>query len=266
MNKENNIIEGLAYLPDEVEGQINIHKIADYNEYYEKLYYSISEPWQYSKRGAELYRHSYTVEKIEKYQSKPKNVLELACSKGLMSALLLNYSLKLYLADISIKAVRVCKEYIDKINVEKIEVNFFITTAPGLPFKENFFDVITVCDGLGEWHYDDEKFRNALDDIYNKINKEGIAVFTDYINPQSDGMHFKNYISKIANSPFSIIDISFLYDRPWYLFEALVKKMQLNIILQKVLESIPLAKKMNKLGKMFGERAARHIVIVAKKL
>lgn len=50
--------------PTKVFDGIKVYERKDYNEWFEAEYSNATEPWEYSNRAAELYRHIYSVQQI----------------------------------------------------------------------------------------------------------------------------------------------------------------------------------------------------------
>jgi hypothetical protein len=63
----------------------------------------------------------------------------------------------------------------------------------------------------------------------------------------------------------SILDVKFLYDKPWYKLESVLKKNRLEGAFSKLLANVSFAKVLNSVGGVIGKKAARHIVIIVQK-
>lgn len=252
--------------PSRIIDGINIYDRNDYNEWYEVEYDTGIEPWGFSHRGAELYRHVYSVQKIKQYNAHPQALLELGCSKGLMTELLIDSSHTICAADVSLTALKACsKRCTTKAKQKNCQVDYFVTTTPHLPFAPNSFDVVTLCDGLAEWYSSDEQKQLALKDVHRVLKRGGIAILTDCLMPEQNKGAFELYEALIHDSPLAVVEISFLYDKPWYKFETLLKKAGLASKMRNVLASVTLAKALNSAGRLFGRKASRHIVIIVRK-
>ncbi|MEJ7738654.1 MAG: class I SAM-dependent methyltransferase [Chitinophagaceae bacterium] len=265
MNNPVPIAPSLISSPTKIVDGISIYERKDYNEWFEAEYTNTAEPWEYSKRASELYRHIYTVQLIRRYNAAPKSLLELGCSKGLMTELLIPFNKAIYAADISFTAMKACKKRCDaKAELYHCRMEYLVATTPGLPFAADSFDTVTLCDGLRGWWLPDEQKRIALEDTFRVLKKGGIAILTDYL-PELNRGEAKAYEAMVRASPLSIVEISFLYDKPWYKLESLLKKTGLQHKLRSILASIPLAKTLNTIGNLAGLKAARHILIVVRK-
>ena len=234
----------------------------DYNPWFENQYSTTAEPWSYSRRGGELYRHLYTVEQLRQFCPYPSSLLELGCSQGLMTAHLVPFTKELYASDISLSAVKACKQKCDALAAQHdCAMHYYVTTTPGLPFPESSFEVATLCDGMIGWWFSDDQQQAALQDTYRVLRKGGYAVFTDYITPD----RFPGFIDLIEKSAFSVVSTSYLYDKPWYLLESVAKKLPGKTLLEPIVASTQVAKLLHRAGRIAGTAAARHIVIVARK-
>ena len=252
--------------PTKVVGAINVYERNDYNGWFEKEYESTVEPWNYSHRGAELYRHIRSVQKIRKYNAAPQTLLELGCSKGLMTEMLIPFSRSICAADISLTALKACEQRCTPKAVEtSCKVGYFQATVPTLPFAADSFDIVTVCDGLAAWYLPDDQQRLALQDIWRVLKKGGFAILTDCLMPEHNKGEFEAYEAIVKDSPLIIIETSFLYDKPWYMLEGLLKKTGLERKFRSILVSIRLSKMLNSMGSLLGRKAARHIVIIVRK-
>ena len=246
---------------------VNVYDSENDNNWFETAYNNTAEPWDYSKRAGELYRHLYSVQQIREYNNAPEVLLELGCSKGLMTELLIPFTQMIYATDISLTALKACKNRCDSL-AEKSDcrIEYFVATTPGLPFESDSFDVVTICDGLAGWWLSDDQKLTALEDTYRVLKKGGIAILTDCLMPEvNKEEEFDAYELLIRKSSLSIVKISFLYDKLWYKVESLLKKTGMENKLSSVLTSIPLAKALNEIGRLFGRKAARHIVVILRK-
>ncbi|MEJ6981567.1 class I SAM-dependent methyltransferase [Pedobacter sp. P351] len=267
MSNSSSTTLNLKTLPDTVSDGINVYDGVDFNNWFETAYNNTGEPWDYSKRAGELYRHIYSVQQIREYNDAPEVLLELGCSKGLMTELLIPSTKTIYATDISLTAIKACKQKCDPIAQESnCRIEYFVTTTPGLPFEADSFDVVTICDGLAGWWLSDDEKLAALEDTYRVLKKGGIAILTDCLMPEvNKGEEFGAYEQLIRKSPLSVVRITFLYDKLWYKLESLLKKTGMESTLRSMLTSIPLAKAFNGIGRLFGRKAARHIVVILRK-
>jgi ubiquinone/menaquinone biosynthesis C-methylase UbiE len=266
MNDSNDIAPLVINSPTNTIDGIHVYDQKDYNQWFETEYNNNTEPWEYSHRAAELYRHQYSVQKILKYKPAPEMLLELGASKGLMTKQLIPFCNKIYAADISLTALKACKQRCD-VEAKKYgcQMDYFLTTIPNLPFADESFDVVTICDGLAGWYLADDQRRLALIDVNRVLKKGGIAILTDCLMPERNKGEFDAYKSLVQQSPLSIKQVSYLYDKPWYMMESVFKKIGLERKASKILANISLAKILNKIGGIFGRKASRHIIVIVRR-
>jgi ubiquinone/menaquinone biosynthesis C-methylase UbiE len=233
-----------------------------YNGWFEEQYSHVNEPWSYSRRGGELYRHTFTIQQLREFCPRPSSLLELGCGSGLMTAQFAAFTNKLYAADVSLSAVKACKQKCDPIAIKhNCQMQYYVTTTPGLPFDDSSFEVVTLCDGMIGWWFTEEQKQAALKDTYRVVQKGGYVVLTDYTTPDQ----FADYIKLVDQSEFSIMKTVYIYDRPWYALESLAKKLPFKFLLQPVVASKGVAKLLHKAGSLVGPTASRHIIVIARK-
>ncbi|GEO11169.1 class I SAM-dependent methyltransferase [Segetibacter aerophilus] len=233
-----------------------------YNDWFEKQYSRNEEPWNYSHRGGEIFRHKFTIQQLREFCPHPCALLELGCGSGLMTAKLASFTSKLYAADVSLSAVKACKQKCDPVaRKHNCEIEYYVTTTPGLPFNDGSFDTVTLCDGLLGWWFTEEQKQAALKDTYRALQKGGYIILTDYTTAD----HFADYIKLVNQSAFKIVKITYLHDRPWYLLESLAKKLPFKSLLKPIVASPHLAKLLHYSGRIIGPTSSRHIIIVARK-
>jgi ubiquinone/menaquinone biosynthesis C-methylase UbiE len=262
-----NLIDSVSLLKDTPTDNINgikcFNRDGD-NEWFETAYNDLTEPWDYSKRGGELFRQKYSVETIRTYNNAPEALLELGCSKGLMTKLLIPFCKNIYAADISFSAIRACKQNCDlQAGESNCNIEYFVTGVPALPFADDSFDVVSICDGLAGWWLSEDQRRDALEDTYRVLKKGGIAILTDCLMPEiNKDEEFEAYQKVVRESSLTIVEVKFLYDKPWYKLESALKKAHLNGVFSLLLANVSFAKALNSISKLFGKKAARHIIIV----
>jgi ubiquinone/menaquinone biosynthesis C-methylase UbiE len=258
------LVQGIiARQPDRIIDEIQIYDRADYNTWFEEEYQSNAEPWDYSKRGAEIVRHQYTLQKIRTFKPKAERLLELGCSRGLMTQQLAGIASGIVAADISLTAVRTCrKRCLSGVQKDKHNIAYFVTTVPDLPFNANVFDVVTLCDGLYGWWFSEENKKRALENVYQVLKPGGIAILTDCLMTRQDQMDYRHMAE---NSPLTVKEVTYLYDKPWYTLESFVQKTGTGKLLGRMLRSVNVADFLNKAGRLLGQRASRHICIVVEK-
>ncbi len=152
----------------------------EYNGWFEAEYTANPEPWDYSKRAGEMFRIRFAAEKVRACNAAPENLLELGCSRGLMTERLLTFARNLYAADISATALKTCKARCDAGAKEYgCQITYLGTTAGNLPLTDSSLDLVTICDGLYGWWLSDEQKRRALVDVHRVLKQGGHVVLSD---------------------------------------------------------------------------------------
>ena len=130
---------------------------------YKKEYILENKNWWYvSKRKLVL-------KNIRKYLPKRKNlkILDVGCGTGIVLKMLEKYG-TVYGIDIDDQAIHFCKKRelnnIKKANIENI------------PYKDNYFDIITCLDVLYHEKVNDKK---ALCEFHRILKKDGIIIVND---------------------------------------------------------------------------------------
>ncbi len=262
MNQVTQLPSLLKTPPSQIVDDILVYNNPEYNSWFEDQYQNTQEPWDYSRRGGERYRHNYTVQKIKQYNKRPERILELGCSKGLMTVQLPEFAREVYAADISLSAVKSCKAKCDPIAKKNgCSMHYMVASAPDLPFEDETFDVVMLCDGLIGWWFTEKQMKDTLQEAHRIVKKGGHVILTDFAVPEQ----FASHTELVRKSPLKVVEVSYIYDRLWYLMESFAKRTQTERLLSKPLASISVAKLLASVSSSFGPKASRHLMIVAQK-
>ena len=87
----------------------------------------------------------------------------------------------------------------------------------------------------------------------------GHALLTEHTRPE----RFEEFIGGIAKSSLRIVDVRYLYDRPWYRFESWFAAIREWRPVKRLLRSVGLARALQAVGRLFGRRASRHVCVIA---
>ncbi len=221
---------------------------------YTDLYASQEEPWEYSRRAAEILRHETIVLELKKLDKNFSRILDVGCGLGQLTRRLRSISEGVYACDASAPAIQ--KSQSDPRN---LGIRFFTGGLPGLPFEKNFFDGIVVADGIHEYVQEKDRLR-ALEDLRQCLNASGVALFTDYMHPD----RFESFV-RLIEQRFKILKLVYLNDRPWYQFESWFKAVRHWKPVRLLLSQIWIAKLLRFPAKLMGPRASMHLLIIAKK-
>lgn len=223
--------------------------------YYEEFYRKSKEPWNYSYRGAEIYRHRKIPEVLAQIKPKFSRVLDIGCSLGQLTRNLGWISETLFGMDVSMIAVEQARK-----NCRHPSNHFLLGGLPQLPFLNNSFDLIIASDAIHEFVPKENRV-GALSEIYSILREGGICLFSDYLKPADN----RNFLVLIKNSGFKIIKMVPLYDRLWYSFESWFKAIRHWSWVRKILSSLWIVRAFTLPARVLGESGSRHVLILAQK-
>lgn len=238
------------------------------NNYYEQFYQSQAEPWAYSERAAEVLRHEYVAEQVQKiYKENGKKliILDLGCSLGHITERLHPFGEVVIGLDISLTAVLAAqKRCVEVVRGGNNPYQFVVGSTLALPFKENSFDVVVASDGVGGWFEEGDKLnysKQAVAEIYRVLKKGGIVIHTDYMNPR----YFDDFVKIAMSAPFQKISEEPLYDRLWYRAESWLKAFSKQAWVKKLLADLDFARRLRSIAQKLGRNYSKHISLIAKK-
>ncbi len=232
----------------------------------EIMYQNTEEPWDYSKRAAEILRHEYIVnccKRISEHLNKKLRILDLSCSLGHITSKLYPYAEFIIANDISYTAVEKAKKLCESHSATKKNLYYFsVSDSMKLPFKENIFDVVLVSDGLRGWFADNFEFHKiVVGNVYQILKYGGYGIFTDYLS-------YKDYpklCEAVCSSPFRQFEEIAMYDRLWYRMETWLRPLKGMKSIQRVLINKQLAISLSKISKFLGKRYSKHLGLIAIK-
>jgi SAM-dependent methyltransferase len=222
----------------------------DQLSHFEELYSAGKEPWSYSGRAVEMLRLERVAALVGSLR--PRRLLEIGCSLGLMTERLAALGAELTAVDLSPTAVRRARERVRG-------ATFLAASGSRLPFAAGAFDVILASDGLYSWQIDAPARAAALREMHDALAPGGRVVLTEHMRPA----RFPEFVAEIRASPLRVERVTYLYDRPCYQFEGLIKAVQHTAPARALRASVPLAKALCALGRPFGPAGSRHIVVIA---
>ena len=89
---------------------------------------------------------------------------------------------------------------------------------------------------------------DAVDLVYRR------ALLTEHTRQE----RFSVFVDEVRASPLRVESVSYLYDRPWYQFESWLKAVQHWAAAKALKRNLPLARALCGIGRMLGQRGARH--------
>ena len=216
------------------------------------------EPFDYSRRAAEILRHRFVRETVHRVHASPPRLLDVGCSMGQLTAQLAGLPRGLFAVDLSRTAIRVAR---DRLRDAAAPARFVVASATALPFREESFAVVVLSDGLHSWQLPPEERQVALAQAHRVVERGGYAVLTEYLQPRA----FREFVGQVRASPFELVSIAYLYDRLWYQFESWFKAIRGWRWVRRLFGSIPVALTLRAVARLLGPRGSRHICVVARR-
>jgi ubiquinone/menaquinone biosynthesis C-methylase UbiE len=216
------------------------------------------EPFDYSRRAAELLRHRFVSAAVRRLQTHPARLLDVGCSMGQLTAQLAGVPRALFAVDLSPTAIRAARERLRAVGVP---ARFVVASATALPFREAAFDVAVLSDGLHSWQLGPEERQHALAQTHRVLRPGAWAVLSEYLQPRA----FPAFVAQVRASPLDVVSIEYLHDRLWYQVESWFKAVRHWRWVQRLFGSIPLARLLRAVARPLGASGSRHILVIARR-
>ncbi len=229
------------------------HKSRDY---YEDLYQSSSEPWNYRDKGAEVLRHARIVQVLKEIRPSYPRILDIGASLGQLTQRLSELGPSVWAFDISLTAVQKARAVCRPADA----FHFLLARLPGIPFQKGRFDLIIASDCIHEFVPEGERVA-AIREIGSMLNPCGVALFCDYMRPGRED----EFCALIRQSGLEIVRMDRMHDRVWYQFESWFKAVREFGPVKKILRAVWLAKILRWPSMMMGKYGSTHVLIVAGK-
>jgi len=210
----------------------------------------------FAERAAEILRHEWIVDAAMEAASRA--TLDVGCTAGQLTERLAEALPNVTAVDVSPTAVAKARQ---RILSQTSSVAFLAGSVLSLPVGADSFDLIVAADGLYSWDLTAEDRARALAELYRVLQPGGRMIFTEHMRPR----RFPDFIREVQQSPFDIQTVGYLYDRPWYQFESWFRAVQGAGAVRWIRRSVPIARFLASVGRLFGPVASRHICIVAEK-
>lgn len=228
-------------------------------DFYEKLHTNVVEPWDYSARAAEQLRYQWVCDFAKTYDPKGQGILDVGCSLGQLSQLLIHRGLFVSGVDISEVAV-------EKVKMKMEQTagrwgDFKKGTADRLPFEDQQFQLVLLCDGVAEWGYSAQEKQTVLREVHRVLRPGGYALFTDFTKPR----HFESYVAELKSNLFSIPKVHYFNDRLWFQLATNLKSLHRQNWCRALLKSQTVAKGLATLSARLGPTGSKHIGVVLQK-
>jgi len=218
---------------------------------FEARYQLDAEPWEFSGRGAEILRHRSVARRVRALA--PRHMLDVGCSAGQLTVGLAAVPGRLFAMDVSPTAVRRARA---RVGSAGKPLSALVGSAVSLPLKPGTLDVVVASDGLVSWDLSTSQRAASLCEFHAVLRTGGHLLVTEYLRPQ----RFAGFVDEIAASPFEIVAIDYLYDRPWYKLEPWLRKSR------SIRRSPLVAHALRLVGRLFGPNGSRHILVLARKV
>jgi len=138
------------------------------------------EPFDYSRRAAEILRHRFVCLAVRRLDPNPARLLDIGCSMGQLTAQLARLPQALFAVDLSPTAIRGARQ---RLRALGRPAHCVVASATALPFRAGTFDVVVLSDGLHSWQLPAEERRLALDQAHRVVRPGGHALLTEYLQP-----------------------------------------------------------------------------------
>jgi SAM-dependent methyltransferase len=227
--------------------------------YFEDLYRLDSDPWHYGERGAELLRHESIAEVAARVPH--ERILEVGCSAGSLTARLVSLGRRVVAMDLSPTAVGRARAEMANGGKAANPPTFLVGSVTALPIRSGAFDLVVASDGPHGWYLDASHRAVALRQLHDALSPGGHVLITEFLRPH----RFPDFVAEVAASPLSMVEVRYLYDRPWYRFERWLKRWGRHAHVRRWLGSVRIARILDRFGAAFGARGARHILILTQR-
>lgn len=218
------------------------------------------EPWDFSRRAAEILKREHVLLDIQRHTSDPNAVLDIGCSMGQLSRTTHALARRYFAIDISPSALRKASAWWEQAK-EKQRPTFLLASATALPFQRESLDLIICMDGLHGMDMTAELQNVVLAECFSALRTGGVIIFTDYMRPE----HFHELVQRVEQSPLTVVKVHYLYDRLWYQMESWFRMIGHFAWVKALFRSTIFARMLSLPSRLFGKYGSRHICIVAQK-
>jgi len=216
----------------------------------EREYSEGREPFSYSARAVEVLRHDWIAAKVGEHR--PRNILDVGCSLGQLTARLTRIVPEVHAIDLSLHAVA-------RARGRNAAARFASGTVTALPYASGSFDFVVASDGPFSWNLDAADRQSALAELRRVVAPEGHVLITEHTRRR----RFAELVDLVGRASLRVVNVEYLYDRPWYQFESWLKAIQHWRVAQSLRGSAPVARSLLRFGRLVGPSASRHVCILA---
>ncbi len=216
--------------------------------------HKLGEPFDYSRRAAELLRHRFVREVAGRLTPGPARLLDVGCSMGQLTAQLASVPRAVFAIDLSRVAISKARSRVQG-------ARFVVASATALPFRAGAFDLVVLSDGLHSWQLSPRERGAALGEAHRVAGSGGFALLTEYLQPRV----FPEFVAQVRASSFEVVSVEYLYDRLWYRIESWLKAVRGWRGVQRLLASVRFGLFLRSISRRFGASGSRHVCVVARK-
>jgi ubiquinone/menaquinone biosynthesis C-methylase UbiE len=228
------------------------------SEGFEELYRESAEPYGYSHRAIEVLRHRFVVDKVRHLAPRPVQILDVGCSLGQLTCQLGPISETTVAMDVSPTAVRKAR---GRCESSGGRYRYAVGSAVALPFDDQLFDLVVLCDGLVGWNLSPQQRAAALGEAHRVVRPGGYVLLTEFLRPR----RFAGFIGEVEEGPLEIVAIEYLYDRFWYQLETWLRRFRRWRWVQLLFQSLPFARALQSGARLVGVHGAKHICVVTRR-
>jgi len=138
---------------------------------------------------------------------------------------------------------------------------FAAASALALPIASGGMDFVVAADGIYSWNLESRDRNRCLGEIHRILVASGRVLFTEHTR----AFRFAEFVAEIERHDFEIERVDYLYDRPWYQVESWFKMLQGTSWVRSARRSDAIARFLQRVGRVFGPRASRHVCVLARK-
>jgi SAM-dependent methyltransferase len=227
--------------------------------HFEALHQAGDEPWAFSERGVERLRHE-RIAAIARSHA-PSAMLDIGCSLGQLTGALAQLPGRLVALDVSPTAAQRARARLLEAGRARARLDFTAASAMQMPFAPASFDLVVASDGLVTWQLDAGQRAATLREIHAVLRPGGHALLTEHMRPT----RFADFVDEVRASPLRVVDVRYLHDRPCYQFESWLRAVSGSSVARRLRANVRLARLLTALGRPFGARGSRHVLIVARR-
>lgn len=235
----------------------NTRNAKDQATFFESLHRQTEEPFSYSERAIERLRHRWIAHQVAATARGGCRVLDLGCSRGQLTTMLAQLPFDLTAIDVAPSAIGAAQT-----RLRDQSVRFAVGSALALPIASGGIDFVVAADGIYSWNLELNDRDHCLREIHRILAASGRVLFTEHTR----AFRFPELVAEIERHDFAIERVDYLYDRPWYQVESWFKMLQGTFWVRSARGSDAIARLLQRVGRLFGPRASRHVCVLARRL